>query len=161
MGVTTYDVLNARVGPDLATASRNMGGKPVTITSTGTTTDFFVDLPVGSFLQTILVFTPTAATGTPTNANLTVGKTLGGAEYVAATDIKAAGKIALTFANTNLADMVNLPATAGLTGVGGTSLSRVYLRLTFVGGTAPTLTGAMALVEATMPYTAPADGRGL
>lgn len=161
MGVSTWDIMNGRVGPDISTAGLNMGAKRVVITTTGTTTDFTTDLPVGATLNTILFFNPTAATGTPTNANVSVGKTQGGAEFVAAVDLKAAGKTALTFASTNIADAINMPATAGLNGVGGTSMSRVYIRVAFVGGTAPAMTGAVAIVEYTMPYIAPADGRGL
>jgi hypothetical protein len=160
MGVSTFDVINTRVGPDLATAGLNMAAKRTTLTSASSSNDFSFDLPVGASLISLILFNPTAATGSPTNANLSIGKTLGGAEFVAAVDIKAAGKTALTFATTNLADAMNMPATAGITGVGGVSVARVYARIAFVGGSSPTV-APILIAEYAMPYTAPADGRGL
>jgi hypothetical protein len=160
MGVSTWDVMNGRVGPDVLTAGRNVGCQLVTIVSGGASTDVQVNLPVGATLLTALDFTAVAATGAPTNANLSIGKTLGGAEYVAATDVKAAGKTALTFATGDIADILSLPPAAGASSSPSGNPSPVFMRLAFVGGTSPALTTVVAL-EYSMPYTAPTDGHGL
>jgi hypothetical protein len=46
--------------------------------------------PAGSRVSAMRSYTPTAISGSPTNINLTVGKTAGGQEYVATVDKKAA-----------------------------------------------------------------------
>lgn len=80
--------------------------------------------PAGSRVSIMKSFTPVAFTGAPTNINLTVGKTAGGTDYVAAIDIKAANSsTALTLVSA--ADYANWPSGqaifATLTAVGGTN----------------------------------------
>lgn len=46
--------------------------------------------PTDSRVSSIRYYNPVAETGSPTNINLTVGKTAGGTEYVNTVDVKAA-----------------------------------------------------------------------
>jgi len=159
MGVTTYDIINARVGPGPAVVGRMVAAQTLVLTTTGASTDFVLNPPVGAILQSMIVINPTAATGAPTNANLSVGKTLGGAEYVAAVDLKAAGKTVLTFATTNLADILSAPSSGAANSPAGNP-SPVNIRIAFVGGTAPAMAPTFIL-EYTMPWADPGDGHRL
>ena len=67
---------------------------PVTITDGAAAGTF--RLPAGSFVQHIWVETPVLVPGSPTNTNLRLGSAANGAQYVADTDIKAAGVLAAT-----------------------------------------------------------------
>jgi hypothetical protein len=53
-------------------------------------------LPAGSFVQHLWAETPVVIPGTPTNTNLRLGSAANGNQYVADTDVKAAGVIATT-----------------------------------------------------------------
>lgn len=63
----------------------------VTMVAGATTTDSTFTPPLGSRVSSIKWHTAAAFTGSPTNIYLTVGKTAGGADYVANTDVKGAG----------------------------------------------------------------------
>lgn len=105
----------------------------LTMVAGATTADTsFTPIP-GSRITSIKAVNPTAFTGTPTNINLTVGKTAGGTEYVAATDIKAASITSLTLATSNLADLLSWPVSQA-----------VGLQIAAVGGTSPA--GAVTVV---------------
>jgi hypothetical protein len=109
--------------------------KTVTLTmAAGATTSDVVTIapPPGSRVTAFSAYNTTAFTGAPTNINLTVGKTAGGTEYVAATDVKAAGKFVLTPATTNIADMLNWPnASSSVLG------QAIGVQIAAVGGTSP------------------------
>jgi hypothetical protein len=90
---------------------------PVTAVAT---TDFVLKLPKSRVMD-ISVFTDTAY-GAVTDAQLTIGSTVGGAQYVAAVSIKAAAKVIATLAS----GLSGFPTLAE-----GTSLN---LRVTQTGG---------------------------
>jgi hypothetical protein len=67
----------------------------IAVTATANTD---IQVPMGKCkILTMLAFTSTAF-GAATDATLQVGTTQGGSDYIAAVSIKAAGKVALTFA---------------------------------------------------------------
>jgi len=104
-----------------------------------TTTDFVMALPAGATVQTMQVYTTTAF-GAVTDAQISIGNAVAGAQYVAATSVKAAGVVNLAFAATaaSAAGLLSLPATTPL---GGTNL---FVRITQSGGNSAT--GAATLV---------------
>lgn len=65
---------------------------PVTATAN---TDFTVTVPAGAINATYTVLTTTAY-GAATDAQISIGSTAGGVDYVAATTIKAIGRYSLT-----------------------------------------------------------------
>jgi hypothetical protein len=67
-------------------------GKAIALTMAAgaTTADTSFAPPAGSRVSAIRSYTAAAFSGGPTNINLTVGKTAGGTDYVAAVDIKGA-----------------------------------------------------------------------
>lgn len=85
------------IGP-VATAGQPMlvRTKDITVTA-ATNTDLTLTVPKCKII-TLIVFTSTAF-GAATDATLQIGSTSTGSEYVAAVSIKAAGKLALTFAS--------------------------------------------------------------
>jgi hypothetical protein len=88
-------------------------GYPVTLTVPAqANTDFTFNIPVGA--RNVIFSTVTvSAFGAATDAQLQIGKTVGGAEYVAATSIKALGKVTHTLVATNIADLETVPASLG------------------------------------------------
>lgn len=60
----------------------------LTMAAGATTSDITFVPPTGSRVSSIRIHTPVTITGSPTNINATVGKTAGGAEYVASVDCK-------------------------------------------------------------------------
>lgn len=82
---------------------------PVTATAN---TDYQVQIPAGARNVTFSTITTTAY-GAATDAQVSIGKTVGGAEYVAAVSIKALGKVLHTLATTNIADLDTLPGSPG------------------------------------------------
>lgn len=95
----------------------------VTMAAGATTTDSTFGPPAGSRVSAIRWKTDTTFSGSPTNINLTIGKTAGAGEYVAAVDAKtaAAPTLATLVSST---DYFNWPAQAlfcTLTAVGGTN----------------------------------------
>lgn len=92
-------------------------------------------IPANSTVTSITAFTGTAFTGA--TVNLSVGSTLGGAEYVAATDVKAAGTVACAFvagALGNLATagsgLMNTAANSTVSGLAGAPTTPIYVRIT-------------------------------
>jgi len=73
------------------TAIRSKVAAGVTLTmAAGATTTLSFTPPEGSRVSAIKWHTATTFTGSPTNIYLTVGKTAGGQDYVANTDVKTA-----------------------------------------------------------------------
>lgn len=100
-------------------------------------TDFSLSLPPGAAILSANFYTTTAFTGTTVTIQL--GSTLGGVDYVAATNIKPAGVVALALSTTAPASIGNLSAT----------LPNVFARIVQTG---PTAVGAGSLViEYVMP----------
>lgn len=98
----------------------------LTMAAGATVADLTFVLPTDSRISSFRAKNATAISGSPTNINLTVGKTASGAvEYVAATDVKAAGDFALTLATGAIADLQSWPngqaLAVTLTAVGGTN----------------------------------------
>lgn len=90
----------------------------------GATTKGSVSIPTGATGLSVGYANGTAFTGSPTNINLTIGSTDGGAEIMAALDVKAAGNSAGTFVAANSALVITPPST-------------VYAQIAAVGGTNP------------------------
>ena len=97
--------------------------------------DSTLDLPPGS--QILNVFADTTVAHTSTTATLAIGSTVGGAEYYAATDIKAQGRV--TFAatttiaaiqdiGTNTSVKLRLALGTTTTTVGTTYVTVVYIQ---------------------------------
>ena len=82
---------------------------PITVTA-ATTTDFTVTVPAGAFLQSASTYTTTAF-GAVTDATISIGTTVGGAEVVAATTVKAAGLKNHTLLDSAVATLTSLPTT--------------------------------------------------
>lgn len=80
-------------------------------------------LPNGSRIAAIRAFNPTAITGTPTNIYVSAGVNVNDQNYVANTDVKAAGTFALTLVAAGLAALRNLTGqlTVALIANGGTN----------------------------------------
>lgn len=113
----------------LAVSQRGGGrvkmSKHVTLTMAAgaTITDSTFTPPQGSRVSAIKWKTDTNFTGAPTNINLTIGKTAGAGDYVAAVDIKTAAA-PTTATLVSSADWFNWPVQAlfcTLTAVGGTN----------------------------------------
>jgi predicted RecA/RadA family phage recombinase len=100
-------------------------------------TDFTITLPAGAILS--IFERTTTAYGAVTNANLTVGTTVGGGEIVASVDIKAKANRTLTLVDAN-SDVITPFA-------GGT----VNIRITQVGGNSAV--GAARLIFMIAPTT--------
>lgn len=97
---------------------------PITMTA-GATTDVTFAIPAGASFIRFQWATGAAFSGSPTNINLTVGKSSGGTDYVAAVDIKGqTAPTACALVNAGAADLISAPAQtwhATLTAVGGTN----------------------------------------
>jgi hypothetical protein len=97
---------------------------PITMAA-GAATDVTFTVPAGSNFVRFQWATAAAFSGSPTNINLTVGKTSGGADYVAAIDVKGqTAPTAAALVNAGAADLISAPAQtwhATLTAVGGTN----------------------------------------
>lgn len=84
---------------------------PLAVTAVANT-DFAFNVPAGARNVTLRTKTTTAF-GAATDATLQVGKTSGGAEYVAATTIKAAGDFSHTLVGSGMGDLDTVPGTPG------------------------------------------------
>lgn len=96
--------LAAGVAAPLARSSMEF---TLTVTATANT-DFVIPIPKGARNLSIRVFTDTAFTA-GTDAQLQLGKTVGGAEYVAAVSIKSIGVVQNTLVNSAAADFEGIP----------------------------------------------------
>jgi hypothetical protein len=81
---------------------------PLTVTATANT-DFVVPLPAGAVALNYTVFTTTAF-GAATDAQISIGSTAGGVDYVAAVTVKALGVYSLTRVAAASATHLNAPA---------------------------------------------------
>lgn len=84
---------------------------PITVTATANT-DFTFNIPAVA-RNVVFRAKTTTAFGAATDAQLQIGKTAGGSEYVAGTTIKSAGDTVLTNATTNIADLETMPGALG------------------------------------------------
>ena len=125
---------------------------PLTVTAV-TNTDFVVYLPAYSSVTNILNYTSTAYTGT--TANLTIGASVGGTEYVqAAQTIRAATTTAALATillngfgtyNTAGSGLMNLPVdTVATAANNGIPTAALYIRI--AQGATPTAVGASTLI---------------
>ena len=115
-------------------AGRAVSSVTTSLTVTAVTnTDTTIAIPSGAFIQSINVYTTTAFTAV-TDALLSVGSAAGGAQYVAATSIKAAGNITLAF----------VQSAAIAAALANFTLGTMFLRVAQSGGS--TATGAATLV---------------
>jgi hypothetical protein len=73
-------------------------------------TDVTMTIPAGARILNFIVYTTTAF-GASTDATIALGSASGGAQYVAATSIKAAGVVTLAPATTAPAGMLSFPGT--------------------------------------------------
>lgn len=108
--------------------------------ATSGNTDVTVELPVGSRIILMQAITGTAVSGSPTNINLTVGSSAGGAQYVASVDVKAQGIFALTLVT-------------GAAAFFASTTGNLFVRLATVGGTSPA--GSVSFV---VEYVPPVTG---
>lgn len=100
------------------------------------TTDYGpIYLPANSTVIAMTTFTGTAFTGA--TAAITIGSTVGGAEYVASTTVKAAGTFAHTLVAGALGDkatagsgLMNTAANSTVSGLAGAPTTPVYVRIT-------------------------------
>lgn len=108
---------------------------PISVTAALTTDIGPVYIPANSTVIGMTTFTGTAFTGN--TVTISIGSTLGGAEYVAATTIKAAG----TFAHTLVSGALGNAATAGsglmntasdttISPLAGAPTTPIYVRIT-------------------------------
>lgn len=112
----------------------------VTLTVAGNTTiKGSVNLPAGAILRGFDTFTPVAITGSPTHTYIRAGLTDGGQDYVADTDVKAAGKVILTI-------VTSIDPVAGFA-----APTTVFYQLTTSGGTS-----SAGPVEILVDYNVPA-----
>jgi hypothetical protein len=81
----------------------------LTVTATANT-DITMSIPAGARILTFIVYTTTAF-GASTDATIALGSASGGAQYVAATSIKAAGVVTLSPATTAPTGMLSFPGT--------------------------------------------------
>lgn len=86
---------------------------PLAVTATANT-DFAFNIPAGARNVTFRTKTTTAF-GAATDAQIEIGKTVGGAEYVASTTIKALGDFSHALVGTNIADLDTVPGSSGFT----------------------------------------------
>lgn len=100
------------------------------------TTDYGpIYLPANSTVIAMTTFTGTAFTGA--TAAITIGSTVGGAEYVASTTVKAAGTFAHTLVAGALGDkatagsgLMNTAANSTVSGLAGAPTTPIYVRIT-------------------------------
>jgi hypothetical protein len=92
-------------------------------------------IPANSTVTGISTYTGTAFTGA--TAAITIGSTLGGAEYVASTTVKAAGTFPHTLVAGALGDiatagsgLMNTPADATISNLAGARTTPIYVRIT-------------------------------
>lgn len=97
-----------------------------------TNTDYTLSLPPGATLVSAAVYTTTAYTGT--TGNISLGSAAAGAQYVAATDIKAIGVVQLVLVNAAAASLLSMPNAA----------PNLFIRI--AQSTTPTAVGAGVLV---------------
>lgn len=109
MAVTTFSgplrVGNSDTAPGTVSAVRVL---PITVTATPNT-DLTIAMPTGYMLQRIVTYTTTAFTGATVTAQ--VGTAAGGAQVVAAANIKAAGTVAHALVAGFLGTAMNMTAT--------------------------------------------------
>lgn len=101
-----------------------------------TNTDFTMSIPTGATIMSLRVYTTTAYTGTA--GDISIGSAAAGAQYAAATDIKAIGIVTLTLVNAAAAALLSMPA--------GTP--NLFIRI--AQSTTPTAVGAGKLVVSYM-----------
>ena len=89
-------VLQKIIKPANYVSARMLVSLPVTATAN---TDFIVTLPAAAICVNATVFTTTAY-GAATDAQISIGSTPGGVDYVAAVTIKAIGVVPITRVNT-------------------------------------------------------------
>ena len=107
--MANYVQLVAGVRPDaLNTPLLRASLESVLTVPSQANTDFIVPVPKGARNVNFRVITDTAF-GAATDCQISIGKTVGGAEYVAATTVKAVGVYALTNVNAQAADYESLP----------------------------------------------------
>jgi len=100
------------------------------------TTDYGpIYIPAGSTVVAMTTYTGTAFTGG--SANITVGSTVGGGEYVASTTVKANATFAHTLVVTALGSfgtagsgLMNTPADATVSALAGAPTTPLYVRIT-------------------------------
>lgn len=107
------------------------GTQSITVTAVANT-DLTMSIPAGARVTKATVYTTTAF-GAATDATISLGNAAGGAQYVAATSIKAGGVYTLAF-------VASTAAASGLLSFPGT----LYIRITQTG--AASATGAATLV---------------
>lgn len=117
---TTYQLETSQLGGQFAVRQL------LTLTMVaGAQTDVPFSIPVGAAFVRFQYLTPAAFSGSPTAINLSIGKTLGGQDYVANTNVAAlAAPTACTLVNTTAADLASAPSQtwhATLTAAGGTN----------------------------------------
>lgn len=93
--------------PTLTPLLRCMVEQALTVAANATT-DFIVPIPVGARITGFRTLTDVAF-GAVTDAQISIGKTVGGAEYVAATTIKAIGSKIHSVVDAAAADYESLP----------------------------------------------------
>jgi hypothetical protein len=96
-----------------------------------TNTDFVMSIPAGSILHSIMVYTTTAYTGT--TANLSIGNSAAGAQYVTAVSIASIGIVSLTLLAAQTPAFASMPAVPNL-----------FIRI--AQSTTPTAVGAATLL---------------
>ena len=109
--------------------------QPISVGADLTTDIGPIYLPANSTVIGMTTFTGTAFTGA--TVTISIGSTLGGAEYVAATTIKAAGTFAHTLvagalgnAATAGSGLMNTPANSTISGLAGAPTTPIYVRIT-------------------------------
>jgi hypothetical protein len=92
-------------------------------------------IPANSTVTAIQTFTGTAFTGG--SATITIGSTLGGAEYVASVSVASAGTISHTLVagalgsfGTAGSGLMNTPANSTVSGLAGAPTTPIYVRIT-------------------------------
>ncbi|WP_269715782.1 hypothetical protein [Caulobacter sp. NIBR2454] len=102
----------ATVGQKLTKNAANRVSKsfPIAVTAV-TNTDFVFDIPAGAIDVEFTTFTTTAF-GAVTDAQITIGNVAGGAQYVAATTIKAVGRKAHALVDAAAAALLSFPGQA-------------------------------------------------
>jgi len=108
---------------------------PIAVTAVANT-DIPFQLPAGVRDVTFRTKTVTAF-GAVTDAQLSIGSAAGGAQYVAAVSVKAAGQVAHTLVGAGMADLDTVPGAPG-------SMTTFYARVAQSGGNSAV--GAASLV---------------
>lgn len=91
-GTVGTDAVVCNFAPIFDTNTAPARSKQVSLTmAAGATTDLNVTMPSGAIVLGYTAETQVAFTGSPTTINLRMGSTVGGAQYVADTDVKAQG----------------------------------------------------------------------